>query len=54
MKDTIIDLYINSSKMLSRLVYYKEYLEKDNNRVTVENIINYMACEFFCSKISKT
>ena len=40
MKDTIIDLYINSSKMLSRLVYYKEYLEKDNNRVTVENIIN--------------
>ena len=40
MKDTMIDLYINSSKMLSRLVYYKEQLDKDNNKVTVENIIN--------------
>ena len=40
MKDIILDLYINSSKMLQRLVYYKESIEKDNNRVTVENIIN--------------
>ena len=40
MKDVMIDLYINSSKMLQRLVYFKEPIEKDNNRVTVENIIN--------------
>ena len=40
MKDYILDLYINSSKMLQRIVYYKENMEKDNNRVTVENIIN--------------
>ncbi len=40
MKDVMIDLYINSSKMLQRLVYYKESIEKNNNRVTVENIIN--------------
>ena len=40
MKDVMIDLYINSSKMLQRLVYYKESFEKNNNRVTVENIIN--------------
>ena len=26
--------------MLQRIVYYKENMEKDNNRVTVENIIN--------------
>ena len=40
MKDVILDLYLNSSKMLQKLVYYKEPIEKDNNRVTVENIIN--------------
>ena len=31
MKDMILDLYINSSKMLQRLVYYKESFEKNNN-----------------------
>ena len=40
MKDIILDLYLNSSKMLQKLIYYKEPIEKDNNRVTVENIIN--------------
>ena len=40
MKDVILDLYLNSSKMLQKLIYYKEPIEKDNNRVTVENIIN--------------
>ena len=40
MKDVILDLYLNSSKMLQKLVYYKEPIEKDKNRVTVENIIN--------------
>ena len=40
MKDVILDLYLNSSKMLQKLIYYKEPIEKDKNRVTVENIIN--------------
>ena len=40
MKDIILDLYLNSSKMLQKLIYYKEPIEKDNNKVTVENIIN--------------
>ena len=40
MKDIILDLYLNSSKMLQKLIYYKEPIEKDKNRVTVENIIN--------------
>ena len=40
MKDLVLDLYINSSKMLQKIIYYKEPIEKDNNRVTVENIIN--------------
>jgi len=39
-KDVVVDLYINSSKMLQRLVYFKESIEKNNNRVTIENIIN--------------
>ena len=40
MKDVVLDLYINSSKMLQRIIYYKENIEKDNNRVSIENIIN--------------
>ena len=39
MKDTIIELYINSLKLLQRLIYYKEPIDKDV-RVTVENIVN--------------
>ena len=38
-KDTIIELYINSLKLLQRLIYYKEPIDKDI-RVTVENIVN--------------
>ena len=45
MKDMILDLYINSSKMLSRLIYYKENMKKNNNRVTTENIINLRNCK---------
>ena len=40
MKDMILDLYINSSKMLTRIIYYKENMKKNSNRVTIENIIN--------------
>ena len=40
MKDMILDLYINSSKMLTRIIYYKESMKKNSNRVTIENIIN--------------
>ena len=39
MKDTVIDLYINSLKLLQRLIYYKEPIDKDI-RVTIENIVN--------------
>ena len=39
MKDTVIELYINSLKLLQRLIYYKEPIDKDI-RVTVENIVN--------------
>ena len=34
-----IDLYINSSKIIQRLIYYKESIFKEN-RVTIENIVN--------------
>ena len=40
MRDMILDLYINSSKMQQRIIYYKESIKKNSNRVTVENIIN--------------
>ena len=39
MKDTVIELYINSLKLLQRLIYYKEPIDKDI-RVTIENIVN--------------
>ena len=45
MKDMILDLYINSSKMLTRIIYYKENMKKNNNRVTTENIINLRNCK---------
>jgi hypothetical protein len=38
-KDTVLDLYINSLKVLQRLIYYKEPIFKEN-RVTIENIVN--------------
>jgi hypothetical protein len=37
-KEFIFDIYINSFKMLQKLVYYKEKF--DNNKVTIENILN--------------
>ena len=37
-KEYLFDIYINSFKLLQRLVYYKE--KYDNNKVTIENIIN--------------
>ena len=37
-KEYLFDIYINSFKLLQRLVYYKE--KYDNNNVTIENIIN--------------
>ena len=37
-KEYIFDIYINSFKMLQKLVYYKEKF--DNNKVTIENILN--------------
>ena len=38
-KDTILDLYINSIKCLQRIIYYKEPILNEN-RVTIENIVN--------------
>ena len=38
-KDTVIDLYINSLRCLQRLIFYKEPIFKEN-RVTIENIVN--------------
>ena len=35
----VLDLYINSIKILQRLIYYKEPIFKEN-RVTIENIVN--------------
>ena len=37
--EIVIDIYINSLKMLQRLIYSKEPLDKDN-KVSVENIVN--------------
>ena len=42
-KEYLFDIYINSFKLLQRLVYYKE--KYDNNNVTIENIINLRELE---------
>ena len=42
-KEQLIDIYINSYKMLQKLIYYKDKF--DNDKVTCDNIINLFELE---------